>query len=143
MNFLEKEACKFGWIYESERYLTALILVSAVAPEMKNKLKMLIIGKLLIFIVLNIKKYLKTERPCQALNYTKCCPSSFDTPSGHSALGVFHGLLCIKYGYKYLGYFFLLQPLSRIVGKQHSLTAVLSGSLLGYVFYLIYEKTVV
>ena len=95
---------------------------------------------ILIFFVMSTKNIFKTSRPCQTIGIqtTHCCPDNYDIPSGHTALGIFHGLVLYSAGYDYLSILFFIQPILRYVGKQHSLTAITVGGIYGIIFYLIF-----
>ena len=98
-------------------------------------------------ITLNISKYylklfFAIPRPCVGKNF---CPETYDFPSGHSLGGIWLGLCIIKYGRnKYwawpLGFFFLLQPFSRVLGEVHSREAAFCGACLGLIFFMFTDK---
>ena len=89
------------------------------------------------------KNTLKTIRPCNQNNNeiklnTDYCPNSYDIPSGHSALGIFHGMILYGCGYEYLSIYFFIQPILRYIGSQHTMTAIVSGGFIGMITYYIF-----
>jgi hypothetical protein len=145
---LEKLACKLAFIYDDNTTLIITIFFISILflyknINYRNIYRILIICLLtyiLEIIIIISKKYFKTSRPCQDRNIiSKCCPKSFDIPSGHTSLGVFHGLILYYAGYKYLSIFFFLQPLFRYIGLQHTITAIAIGGVYGGIFYKMYE----
>lgn len=102
----------------------------------------LIIFTLIIGIGVSMtKKMLKTERPCKTLKMdSDCCPDNYDVPSGHTAHGVFHGLVLYSIGYRFLGTFLLLQAMFRYLGKQHSVEAVGVGGIYGLMSFMIFNS---
>lgn len=151
---LEKIACDLALVYEGI-YPTIITTIAVCmlygyqfhcndSTESEQSLYIMC-AILVLTLVLNAfvaatKKIFKTERPCQTMEIdtTRCCPESYDVPSGHAALGIFHGLLLYNVGYHNLSMFFFLQPVLRYIGKQHSLSALTLGGIYGIVFYLIF-----
>ena len=147
---LEKLACKLAFIYNDNImliitlfFISILLLYKDININYKNIYGVIIICILtyiLEIIIIISKNHFKTSRPCQDRNIiSKCCPKSFDIPSGHTSLGIFHGLILYYAGYKYLSIFFFLQPLFRYIGLQHTLTAIAIGGVYGGIFYKIFE----
>jgi hypothetical protein len=155
----EKLACYFGIIYNNYNSILIGLIILYLCRNKKlgdnftentsvksfnlfsnvinNFIKIGSVSIILSIVIEILKKIFKSIRPCSKLEYTSndCCPKSYDIPSGHSAYGVFHGLLLLKGGYPFLGYLLMSMPIARYIGKQHSLAAVLIGSLLGYYAY--------
>jgi len=152
MNF-EKLACKLAFIYDDNIMLIITVFFISILLLYKNGnininyeniygiIIICLLTYILEIIIIISKNYFKTSRPCQDRNIiSKCCPAtSFDIPSGHTALGVFHGLILYYTGYKYLSVFFFLQPLFRYIGLQHTLTAIAIGGVYGGIFYKLFE----
>jgi len=93
------------------------------------------------FIINNI---IDNSRPChneEKIKYNLWfdrmvlpCNRDPNIPSGHSALGIYFGLLCCN---PYLKLFLLLQPVFRYLSGKHSMVAVALGSMIGYLSYWI------
>lgn len=109
-----------------------------------NIIAILTLSFILNLFVIETKKIFKTIRPCQLIQDKKHkkinCPKSYDIPSGHAALGLFHGLILFNAEYKLLSLFFFLQPIFRYIGKQHSFAAITIGSLYGIITYRVANR---
>lgn len=92
-----------------------------------------------------LKNYFKTNRPddCNNNSYD-ICPDSYDIPSGHSFYAIFWAMLIynsldniyyknIKKG---LIIYLAFIPVSRYLSGVHTLTAVIFGSLIGFIWFI-------
>lgn len=160
---IEKIACDFAFMYEGiyPTIITTIVVcilygyqnLDNVSDFVTNPsdedvwIVYVVCAILALTLVLNVlvaitKKIFETKRPCQTMGIktTQCCPDNYDVPSGHTALGIFQGLVLYSTGYHYLSVFFFIQPILRYVGKQHSLSALAVGGMYGIVFFLIFTS---
>jgi len=93
-----------------------------------------------------LKNYFKTDRPLDCLNSEyDICPESYDIPSGHSFFSVFWTMIIYKtlnnYYYKnvkmYLIIYLVFIPLSRYISGVHSIGAIIVGSVMGIIWFVI------
>lgn len=122
-------------------------------------------SKLTIFNILGFimigaaKKYFKTKRPINCSNTQfDYCPTSYDIPSGHSFYSVFWLLviyLSLKQNSKnkinknnnkilnsikkIVMLYLVFIPLTRYLSHVHSLSAVILGCLLGFIWFIFYS----
>lgn len=139
-NDLTLLTCGLGKVYNNPQYLITMFFMTFIKQDPKKKLQLCLITIVLIGFIKIIKKLFQTDRPCSFQNNHPCCPSNYDIPSMHSALGVFHGILLFKAGYKKISYFFFMQPILRILGNQHSLLAVIIGTIIGTIIGYSFTK---
>ena len=131
---LREIACIYGLVYDPLLIIPVTLLIASLGKTTYDMVKILVATWLLELLVHVAKYNIPSVRPCQELGLN-CCPSTNDIPSGHAALGMFHGLLLYNMGYRYESMFFFLQGVSRYVGKQHSAVAIMLGSVMGAVWY--------
>ena len=99
------------------------------------------------FFVMTLKNLFKTPRPCFGEDG---CPKYYDIPSGHSFGGIYFYLLLLNRNYtedeikknpllpisKQIFLIILgLQPIFRYLCNVHSITAIVTGSMIGYMAF--------
>ena len=101
-----------------------------------------VINILGIYMIFIIKEELKTTRPVDCKkDKIKYCPESYDIPSGHSFFAVLWIMIFLhkKNTYYYpIILYLLFVPLSRYLGKLHTLEAITSGIVLGFLWFFLY-----
>lgn len=158
MKNIEFIAGKLGWLYNDNVHqliltscIVALIMYTNLKINCENKLY--ILGIIICFTIILycvacvLKNMINSTRPCKLINdddfkFEEFCPSSNDIPSMHSAFGIFHGLILYNCGYTWATLPFFIQPFVRYVGKQHSLIAVVTGSILGATIYFTMQNLI-
>jgi len=101
-----------------------------------------VINFLGIYMIFIIKEQLKTDRPIDCIkDKIDYCPNSYDIPSGHSYISVLWIMIFLHkknpYNYPFIIYL-LFVPLSRYLGKLHTIEAITSGIVLGFLWFFLY-----
>ena len=149
MDCIEKISCDLAFMYDGSfpTFITTLVICIIYGFQSSDYIHVLYgtcailaLTFILHHLVTVTKTIFKNERPCQIMKaeISDCCPNNYDIPSGHTALGIFHGLILYYSGYQYLSIFFFIQPILRYIGKQHSIDALALGGVYGIIFYSIF-----
>lgn len=136
---LSEFMCYYGAIYDPLLFIPSTIVIAQIGNDYDEKKRIVVLTLLLVLAVHIIKHFVDSDRPCQ-IEILPCCPDNNDIPSAHAALGIYHGLLFYNHGYKLLSLLFFFMPISRYIGKQHSITAIVIGCIMGYICYIIMGK---
>ena len=132
--------------------IIAFIIQLLVSKSIIHFTKLSIFNILGFIIIGKAKNYFKTERPINCLNSgVDYCPTSYDIPSGHSFYAVFW-LLIINLSLKknnknnkklnlikkIVMLYLVFIPFTRYLSNVHSLSAVILGCLMGFIWFIFY-----
>lgn len=121
---------------------TLLFFIIISANSILDFFVLSVINFLGLYMIFIIKEELKTKRPINCLeDKIDYCPNSYDIPSGHSYMAVLWIMIFLHkkniYFYPFI-FYLLFIPLSRYLGKLHTLEAITSGIVLGFLWFFLY-----
>ena len=136
-----------GYPFNNEPYnqviFSLFFLIYISSDSISDILRQIILVGNGIYFIFILKECIKSPRPveCYTTNI-KYCPKSYDIPSGHSFLAVYWLLILLKKNKPYtlpLIFYLGTVPFSRYFLKVHTIKAVVSGSSLGFLWFIIYN----
>jgi len=121
---------------------TIFFFIIISSKNIKDFFLLSVINVLGLYMILILKKELKTIRPidCSKDNIDYC-PRSYDIPSGHSFIAVLWIMIFLNKKNKKLYpiiFYLVFIPLSRFLGKLHTIEAISSGIVLGFLWFFLY-----